>query len=71
MANLSKDEKKELLEAASSFKLKQEFEVVRKNRVDFKKEFNADTYIKFISIFNKFINHIKKPFKKIEGEFKL
>jgi len=34
-------------------------------------KYNVDKYIEFLNFYNEFINHRKKEFKKIEGEFVL
>ena len=75
MGILSNGEKEELLTFAHRVDLKMDFQTIRKMRrqrfID-KNEKYLDTFVKFLTQANAFINHKKKPFKKIEGvNFKL
>ncbi|MFH1857162.1 MAG: hypothetical protein ABH836_08100 [Candidatus Omnitrophota bacterium] len=69
MGRLSEEEKKEWLAAAHSPKLKKDFENMKKNarRLNSKKKYTADDFLRFLMFFDKFANHPKKPFKKMKG----
>ena len=74
MGILTKEEKEELLELSHSSKLREDFNIIKKNHLFFikKGKVNLDKYIEFLNFSNAFINHKQKPFKKIEGNnFKL
>ena len=74
MGMLGKEEKEELLELAHSPKLRKDFNIIRENHLFFikKGKVNLDRYIKFLNFSNAFINHKRKPFRKIDGDnFKL
>jgi len=71
MGKISEEEKKELLRLSKSSKLKKDCEDIK--RLERKeKNVDPDRYIKFLTFSNAFINHLPKPFRKIEGsDFKL
>ena len=75
MGILSKEEKEEFLNSSHCLRLEKDFNHMRNNRFLYlskDSKVNLDKYIKFLSLSNSFINHRKKPFRKIEGNhFKL
>lgn len=70
MIHLSKNEKSELLELARSESLQADLIKLRTNRINpFVKEsrIDYDKVIYFLTEFNRFTGHRRRPFKKIEG----
>jgi len=71
MATLSKKEKRELLGLVHSPKLKKDFRTIKKNRRLFSnKETQADLdkYMKFLAVCGAFVNHMKKPLRRMDGD---
>ena len=68
---LSDEEKQELLKLSQSEKIRSDMQYLSnfKNR---KGTCTIDTYIRFLTVTNAFMNHKRKKFKRIEGDcFKL
>lgn len=65
MAIINRKEKQELLAKSHSLKIKSDFQSLMENRHRFKVDF--DEYIKFLNFANFFVNHMRKPFKRIKG----
>lgn len=65
MRTISRIEKQELLAKSHSSEIKSDFRLLIKNRDRFK--INFDEYIKFLNFANFFVNHRRKPFKRIKG----
>lgn len=75
MARISNDEKLELLRLASSSSMREDMELIarqRHNPVMVDGKINMDRVLEFLTQFNEFINHEPKPFEPmIEKEMKL
>lgn len=69
MGFLTEKEKKEFLELVKSKDLRNDFRIIRKNKINpFLKSdgsIDIDKYIQFLNEYNNFINHTPKPFKPI------
>ena len=71
MAKLSKEEKQEFLRLAGSVELKKDFRAIKKIAALYRARGAAvdlDSYLKFLSVSNAFVNHRRKKFRKIKGE---
>lgn len=69
---LSEKEKAEFLEASRSEKLREDCRILSARARTPVKSPNSDKILAFMSGYNAFINHARRPFKKIEGtNFKL
>ncbi len=70
MGILSDKEKRELLRFSRSRALKNDFQQIEKNRRNLcikNGPMTADDYIKFATVTNAMIGHLRKPFIKIKG----
>jgi hypothetical protein len=70
MDKFTPEEKKELLKAAHSKELREEFRHIASNRADLAGRdggLDLDSIIKFVQSCNVLANHAPKPFKKITG----
>jgi len=68
---LSDEEKQELLQSAQSEKIRSDMQCLS-NFKNKKGTCTVDTYIRFLTVTNAFVNHKRKKFKRIEGDcFKL
>ena len=71
MAILSKEEKRELLGLVHSPKLRKDFRRIKKNRrlfPDRETQADLDKYMKFLAVCGAFVNHTKKPFRRMDGD---
>lgn len=65
---LSAEEKRELLKSAKSIKLREEFKLLSKNRINpfiENGEVNMDYLLEFLTEYNNFIGHKSRPVRKI------
>jgi hypothetical protein len=70
MDNFTKEEKDEIRKKTLSKELKEDFQFLSRNRVEFRKKdgsFDIDRTFKWLNDINILFNHPKKPFKKITG----
>jgi len=68
MPRLSKEEREELKEFAKSSAFKSDLRKILQNRHNpfiVEGRIDLDRFIKFLSEYNRFINHTPKPFRKI------
>jgi hypothetical protein len=71
MTYFSESAKKEFVDAAKSDRLRQEFDSIRKNRVIMTGDDitnSVESYIDFVTQYNRFINHRPKQVVKITGK---
>lgn len=72
---LSDEEKRELLRAAKSIKLRKEFRKLSENRTNpfmVNGKVDMDRLLEFLTEYNKFISHRPKPFREIaDGKMRL
>ncbi len=72
---LSEDEKKELLQLAGSTLLREDMRLLahaRGARPERRGRMTPDEYLSFVTQFSEFINHRRKPFRRIkEGKMRL
>ena len=71
MARLSNQEKEEFISASKSLKLKEDLRRLSDNRYNpfiIDGDVDVDTFVKFLTEYNYFINHAGKPFQKISDK---
>ena len=71
MAKLSKEEKQEFLRLAGSAELKKDFKAIKKIAALYRARSCAndlDSYVKFLTLSNAFIDHRRKKFRRIKGK---
>ncbi len=70
MDNFTDSEKEELLRAAGSSELREEFRHMARNRQEFRKNdgtVDLDRVVRFVSDMNALLNYPRKPFKRMTG----
>ena len=68
MSHLSNEEKDELIALSRSAQIKNDFQIKKKNQhehISRYGNYDVDSYIRFLTSTNAFVNHRIKPFKKI------